>query len=92
MSRLFGNKYKNLIASGSNQKSEFNNNPGVEFGIYRTKNPYTDLIKKWEFTKTSPSAPFVGRTRPPAPIIDIYYVTDGYVVDDYVEVQQGPAY
>ena len=48
--------------------------------------------EKWEFTKTSPSAPFVGRTKPPAPIIDIYYVTDGYVVDDYVEVQQGPAY
>jgi len=41
----FGNRYKNLIASGSNQKSEFNTNPGVEQGLLRTKNPYVELLK-----------------------------------------------
>ena len=45
MSRLFGSKYKNLIYSGSNQKSEFNTDPGVGMGIYKTKNPYSELIK-----------------------------------------------
>ena len=87
----FGNRYKNLIASGSNQKSEFNTNPGVEQGLLRTKNPYIELIRKWDFTKASPSAPFIGRDIV-APIVDIYYVVDGYVDNGYVEVQQGPAW
>ena len=42
----FGNRYKNLIASGSTQKSEFNTNPGIEYGLLRNKNPYAELIKK----------------------------------------------
>jgi hypothetical protein len=85
------NPYKNLIASGSNQKSLFNTNPGIEFGLYKTKNPYIDLIGKWDFIKASPEAPFIGRDIV-APIIDIYYVVDGYVDIGYVEVQQGPAW
>jgi len=118
----FGNKYRNLIVSGSNRKSEFNTNPNVVqgvnnsrnpyanlialnpnkkslfntdpkigFGVYKTKNPYVKLIGKWDFTKASPSAPFIGRDIV-APIIDIYYVVDGYVDTGYVEVQQGPAW
>jgi hypothetical protein len=91
---LFGNKYRNLIASGSNRKSEFNTNPGVEFGVLKTKNPYTELIGKWDFTKASPSAPFIGRDIV-APIIDFYYVIDGYVEETperYEEIKQGPAW
>jgi len=85
------NPYFSLIASRSNQKSLFNTNPGVEFGIYKTKNPYAELISKWNFTQVAPSAPFIGRDIV-APIVDIYYVIDGYVDDFYVEVKQGPAW
>jgi len=85
------NPYENLIASGSSQKSLFNTNPGVEFGILKTKNPYTELIRKWDFTKTTLYAPIIGREII-APIVDIYYVLDGYVDIDYVEIQQGPAW
>ena len=87
----FGNRYKNLIASGSNQKSEFNTNPGVEQGLLRTKNPYIELIGKWDFTQVAPSTPFIGRDVV-APLVDVYYVVSGYVEDDYVEVQQAPAW
>lgn len=87
MARQFGEKYKNLISKNPNQKSEFNINPGIEQGLLRTKNPYTDLIKKWDFTRTTPSAPFIGRKHREE-VIDIYYVYDGYVLDDYIEVQQ----
>jgi hypothetical protein len=83
------NPYQNLIASGSTQKSEFNTNPGIEYGLLRVKNPYSELIKRWDFTKTSPSAPFIGRGVV-APIVDIYYVVNGYVDTEYVEVQQEP--
>ena len=87
----FGNRYKNLIASGSNQKSEFNTNPGVEQGLLRTKNPYAELIKKWDFTRTSPSAPFIGRKHREE-TIDLFYVEDGYVVetpDRYEAIEKG---
>jgi hypothetical protein len=87
----FGNRYKNLIASGSNQKSEFNTNPGVEQGLLRTKNPYIELIGKWDFTQVAPSTPFIGRDVI-TPLVDVYYVVSGYVEDDYVEVQQAPAW
>ena len=76
----FGSRYKNLIVSGSAQKSEFNTNPGVEHGLLRIKNPYTELIKKWDFIRTSPSAPFIGR-RHREELIDLFYVEDGYVVE-----------
>ena len=88
---LFGNRYKNLIASGSNQKSEFNTNPGVEQGLLRTKNPYAELIKKWDFTITSPTAPFIGRKHREE-TIDLFYVEDGYVVetpDRYEAIEKG---
>jgi hypothetical protein len=87
----FGNRYKNLIASGSNQKSEFNTNPGVEQGLLRTKNPYIELIGKWDFTQVAPSVPFIGRDVV-APLVDVYYVLDEYVDNGYVEVQQVPAW
>ncbi len=80
MSRQFGDKYKNLINKNPGQKSEFNTDPGAEQGLLRTKNPYTDLIKKWDFTRTAPSAPFIGR-RHREEVIDLFYVEDGYVVE-----------
>jgi hypothetical protein len=85
------NPYSGLILSTPSQKSLFNTNPGVEFGAYNTKNPYVNLISKWNFTKITPSAPFIGRSIV-APLVDVYYVIDGYVDEDYVEVQQAPAY
>jgi hypothetical protein len=85
------NPYYNLIASGSNQKSLFNTNPGVEFGVYKTKNPYANLIGKWDFTQVAPLVPFIGRDVI-TPLVDVYYVVSGYVEDDYVEVQQAPAW
>lgn len=85
------NPYISLIISGSNKKSLFNTDPGIGFGVYKTKNPYINLIKKWDFTKVAPYAPIIGRDII-APIVDIYYVVDGYVDVDYVEVQQGPAW
>jgi hypothetical protein len=84
------NPYAGLIAANPNQKSLFNINPGVEFGAYNTKNPYASLISKWNFTKITPFAPIVGRDII-APLVDVYYVIDGYVDEDYVEVQQIPA-
>lgn len=84
------NPYKNLIVSGSN-KSEFNNDPGLVFVPLVTKNPYIDLIKKWDFTRTSPSAPFIGR-RHREELIDLFYVEDGYVVetpDRYEAIEKG---
>ena len=91
MTRSFGSKYNNLIASGSNKKSEFNNDPGIEFGVYKTKNPYVNLINKWDFTKATPYSPYIGRNIV-APLVDSYYVISGYVDEDYVEVQQVPAW
>jgi hypothetical protein len=85
------NPYSSLITSRPNQKSLFNTNPGFEFGINRTKNPYVNLISKWDFTITGPSAPFIGRDIV-APLVDVYYVIDGYVDENYVEVQQIPAW
>ena len=76
----FGSRYKSLISSGSNQKSEFNTNPGVEQGLLRTKNPYAELIAIWDFTRVAPSAPFIGR-RHREETIDLFYVEDGYVVE-----------
>ena len=86
MSRQFGNNYKNLIASGSNHKSEFNNNPGIEFGVYATKNPYSNLINKWEFTNVTPSLPITGRKMKEF----TSYVDSDYVYNGYVEIQQVP--
>ena len=89
MARSFGNKYKNLITSGSNKKSEFNNNPGLEFGVLRTRNPYVDLINRWDFIPsiiTGSLAIGRGATADAGPI---YYVNNGYVDDSYVEVQFG---
>jgi hypothetical protein len=40
----FGNKYKNLIISGSNRKSEFNTDPNGVQGVNNNRNPYTSLI------------------------------------------------
>lgn len=85
------NPYSSLITSRPNQKSLFNTNPGFEFGINRTKNPYVNLISKWDFTITGSSAPFIGRDIV-APLVDVYYVIDGYVDENYVEVQQVPAW
>jgi hypothetical protein len=83
------NPYENLINDNPNKKSLFNNNPGVEFGIYKTKNLYKELIEKWDFTKIAPFAPTVGRNITP-PMVEVYYVVDGYVDTGYVEVQQVP--
>jgi hypothetical protein len=83
------NPYKELISSGIVQKSLFNTNPGIELGLLRTNNPYTELINRWDFTKATPFAPFVGRD-PVIPMMDTYYVDSGYVVDGYVEVKQVP--
>lgn len=85
------NPYKSLIESSPNQKSLFNTNPGIANGVFKTKNPYANLIGKWNFTITGSSAPFIGRDIV-APLVDVYYVIDGYVDDDYVEVQQAPAW
>ena len=85
------NPYKHLIASGSNQKSLFNTNPGISYGVFQTKNPYASLIGKWDFTKAAPNTPFVGRDVV-APVVDVYYVIDGFVDDGYIEVQQAPAW
>ena len=85
------NPYQNLITSESTQKSEFNTNPGIEYGLLRVKNPYSELIKKWDFTRISPSAPFIGR-RHREEVIDLFYVEDGYVVetpDRYEAIEQG---
>jgi len=91
MTRSFGNRYKSLIASGSTQKSEFNTNPGVEQGLLRTKNPYAELIAKWDFTRVAPSAPFIGR-RHREELIDLFYVDSGYVdetPDRYEAIEKG---
>lgn len=88
------NPYEGLIASGSNKKSLFNTNPGIEFGVLKTKNPYIELIGKWNFTKATPYAPIIGRNII-APIVDFYYVIDGYVEETperYEEIKQGPAW
>lgn len=87
----FGSRYKKLIASNPAQKSEFNTNPGIEQGLLRTKNPYAKLITIWDFTKISPSAPFIGR-RHREEVIDLFYVEDGYVVetpDRYEAIEKG---
>jgi hypothetical protein len=89
MARQFGEKYKNLIGKNPNQKSIPNTNPGIEFGIFKTKNPYTELIARWDFAKVVPSAPLIGR-EVIVPLVDTYYVDNGYVDDGYVEVQQAP--
>jgi hypothetical protein len=90
-SNISKNPYENLIVSGSNKKSLFNTNPGIEFGVLKTKNPYVKLIGRWDFTKTAPYAPLIGRDIV-APIVDVYYVLNDYVDTDYVEVQQGSAW
>lgn len=86
MAKQFGNKYQNLVNKNPGKKSEFNTDPGNKHGLLRIKNPYYELIKKWEFTRTAPSAPFVGRSSS-TPIIDVYYVVDGYIDENYVEIQ-----
>jgi hypothetical protein len=86
---LFGDRYKKLIKSNPNKKSSFNTNPGIELGLLKTNNPYTELINRWDFTKAIPFAPFVGR-EPEIPMMDTYYVDNGYVEDGYVEVKQVP--
>ena len=83
------NPYKELISSGVVQKSLFNNNPGIELGLLKTNNPYTELINRWDFTKATPFAPFVGR-EPVIPMMDTYYVDLEYVVDNYVRVERTP--
>jgi hypothetical protein len=83
------NPYAGLISSGITQKSLFNTNPGIELGLLKTNNPYTELINRWDFTKATPFAPFVGRD-PVIPMMDTYYVDFGYVEDGYVEVKQVP--
>jgi hypothetical protein len=85
------NPYHNLITSGSNRKSLFNNDPGIVFVSTQTKNPYVYLINKWDFTKATPYSPYIGRNVV-APIVDSYYVVDGYVDEDYVQVQHVPAW
>jgi hypothetical protein len=40
----FKNRYKNLIASSLNKKSEFNTDPNVVQGANNNKNPYINLI------------------------------------------------
>ena len=40
----FGNKYRNLIISGSNRKSEFNTDPHGVQGVNNSRNPYIELI------------------------------------------------
>ncbi len=84
------NPYASLIAASPNQKSLFNNNPGIGFGIAKTKNPYTGLISKWDFTKIAPYAPIVGRDIV-TPVVDVYYVVEGYIDIGYVEIQQNPS-
>jgi hypothetical protein len=94
MGRQFGDKYKSLINKNPGQKSEFNTDPGNEQGLLRTKNPYAELIEKWDFTKITPSAPFIGRDIV-APLVDLYYVVDGYVEEipeRYEEIKQVPAW
>lgn len=49
--------------------------------VRRFGNQYTNLIKKWEFTRPKPSAPFIGR-RHRDELINVYYVSDGYVEED----------
>ena len=91
MGRQFGDKYKSLINKNPGQKSEFNTDPGNEQGLLRTKNPYIELIKKWDFTRSNPTAPFIGR-RHREELIDLFYVEDGYVVetpDRYEAIEKG---
>jgi hypothetical protein len=44
-------------------------------------NQYKKLIDKWEFTRTKPTAPFIGR-RHKEELVDFYYVNGGYVEED----------
>jgi hypothetical protein len=39
---------------------------------------YKKLINKWEFTRTNPTAPFIGR-RHKEILTDLYYVNSEYV-------------
>ena len=48
----FGNRYKKLIDSNPNQKSIPNNNPGIVYGLDRTKNPYINLISSGSAQKS----------------------------------------
>ena len=90
MGKQFGDKYKNLINKNPGQKSEFNTNPGIEQGLLRFKNPYIDLIEKWDFTRVNPTAPFIGRRHRDV-LVDLFYVDSGYVVeipDRYEAIEQ----
>ena len=87
MAKQFGSKYQKLIDRNPNQKSEFNNNPGIEQGLLRTKNPYVELINKWGFIPTFTTGSAVTGRSSTADFNYIYYVDNGYVNDDYVEVQ-----
>jgi hypothetical protein len=88
MAKQFGDRYKDLIKSNPNQKSLPNNDPGIVFANPTFKNPYKDLLHKWDWVKPTVSAPFIGRkTR--TELVDLYYVVDGYVEIDYVTVEQG---
>ena len=91
MSKQFGDKYKKLIDKNPNKKSIPNNDPGLVFGVLRTKNPYISLLSKWDFIPSFVTGSMVmarGYTSAPTPPpSNIYYVYTGYVDDGYVEVQ-----
>lgn len=90
MAKQFGSKYQKLIDRNPNQKSEFNNNPGIEQGLLRTKNPYIELINKWGFIPTFTTGSLAtarGYNGAPTPPNPIYYIYTGYIDGGYIEVQ-----
>jgi len=89
MNRQFGGKYKKFIDRNPNQKSIPYDNPGLEFGVLRTRNPYIDLINRWDFIPSIVTGSLAVGRGEAADIAPIYYVNNGYVDDNYVEVQFG---
>jgi hypothetical protein len=76
------NKYSDLINLNPNQKSIPNNDPGIVYISPNYNNPYVDLINNLKSLLPARLSPVSGRST-----AKIYYVEDGYVVDNYVEVQ-----
>ena len=72
MASPFGNRYKQLSQPGNDNSYNDNAVP------INTKNPYTSLIARWDFTRIRKSTPFIGRTTKEIGI-DLYYVDSGYV-------------
>jgi hypothetical protein len=80
-------KYSDLISLNPNKQSLFNTDPGLVYISPKSNNPYVDLINDFKDTLLPKLSPLTGRTAVP-PFIEVFYVVDGYVDTNYVEVQQ----